>query len=126
MTRIFIISSHLMFGHGLESLLRGETKVDVVGQEADEETAIKRIKELRPHVVILDSNGPPPEPTPTVMRILQESPGTNVIGLSLQDNTLHLYRATQRVVKRLDDLIEAISHASSSAESTNFLNEWER
>jgi DNA-binding NarL/FixJ family response regulator len=122
MTRVFIISSHLMFGHGLESLLRRETQLEVVGQEADEEAAIQRIRELRPHVVILDSHGPPFEPTPTVIRILQESPGTNVIGLSLQNNTLHVYRATRRVVKGLEDLMEAISHASHSSESANFLN----
>ena len=123
MARVFIISSHLMFGHGLESLLRRETTLDVVGQEVDEPKAIERIKELRPNVVILDSSGPPFEPTPTVIRILQESPGTHVIGLSLQNNTLHLYQATQRVVTSLEDLTEVISQASPSFESANFLND---
>lgn len=122
MTRVFIISSHLMFAHGLESLLRRETRLDVVGQEADEQKAIERIKELRPNVVILDSSKPPFEPVPTVIRILQESPGTNIIGLSLQNNTLYIYRATQRVVLNLEDLMEAISHASGAAEPANLLN----
>jgi DNA-binding NarL/FixJ family response regulator len=120
MTRVFIVSNHLMFSHGLESLLRRETKLDVVGQEVDEQKAIERIKELRPHVVILDSNGPPAEPVPTLIRILQESPGTQVIGLSLQNNTLHLYQATQRVVTSLEDLTEIISRAAPVSEIANF------
>jgi DNA-binding NarL/FixJ family response regulator len=110
--RVFIISSHPLFGQGVESLLRQETGVDIAGRETDVDTAIERIKELRPHVVILDSADPACVPTPAVMRILKEGLEAKVIGLNLQDNTLCIYRGEQRVVEEVKDLVEAIEHNS--------------
>ncbi len=108
MTRIFIISNHLMFGRGLESLLRRESKLDVVGCETDEQKAIEQIKGLHPDVVILYGNGPPCDSTPALMRILRENPGIKVIGLNLKNNILYVYQTMQWVVKGLEDLIKAI------------------
>jgi len=110
--RVFILSSHPLFGQGVESLLRRETGVDIAGRETDVDTAIERIKELRPDVVILDSADPACDPTPAVMRILKEGLGTKVIGLNLQDNTLCIYRGEQRVVKSIEDLVQAIEQST--------------
>jgi DNA-binding NarL/FixJ family response regulator len=110
--RVFIISSHPLFGQGVESLLRQETGVDIAGRETDVDTAIERIKELRPHVVILDSADPACVPTPAVMRILKEGLEAKVIGLNLQDNTLCIYRGEQRVVKSVEDLVQAIEQST--------------
>ena len=104
MKRVFILSSHPLFSQGVESLLRQEPGVDIVGRETDVDKAIERIKELQPDVVILDSG----DPTPELMCILREGVGTKVIGLNLQDNTIGIYRGEQRVVKSIEDLIEAI------------------
>ena len=54
-TRIYIISNHLMFGHGLKSLLGQKENLVIVGQEAQIDHAIKQIAELEPDVVLLDS-----------------------------------------------------------------------
>ena len=104
MKRVLILSSHPLFGRGVESLLRKETRLDIVGWEADIDKAVERIRELQPDVVILDSG----DPTPEVLRILREGLGTKVIGLNLQDSTMCIYRGEQRVVKRIEDLVEAI------------------
>ncbi len=104
MKRVLILSSHPLFGRGVESLLRKETRLDIVGWEADIDKAVERIRELQPDVVILDSG----DPTPEVLRILREGVGTKVIGLNLQDSTMCIYRGEQRVVKRIEDLVEAI------------------
>jgi DNA-binding NarL/FixJ family response regulator len=93
-----------MFGRGLESLLREDAKLDIVGQEADIGRAFERIRELRPDVVILDSD----EPDLEVGHILKVSPDIKVIGLSLQNNNLYVYRASQRVTRSVSDLMEAI------------------
>lgn len=103
-TQIFIISSHLMFSHGLESLLHQETNFDIVGQEKDMERAIEQIKELQPDVVILDSNNAVSQVTP----ILHASPGVKVISLSLQNNDLYVYQAKQQAAKETEDLVKAI------------------
>ena len=108
MKRVLIISSHPLFGRGVESLLCRETGLDIVGWETDIDKAVERIKELQPDVVILDNADPACDPTPAVMRILREGVGTKVIGLNLQDNIMCIYRGEQRVVKSIEDLIEAI------------------
>jgi DNA-binding NarL/FixJ family response regulator len=103
-TRIFVISGHLMFSQGLESLLRKEAGLDIVGQETDFSRAITRIEELQPDVVILDSD----DAAPKVASILGASSGVKVIRLSLQDNNLYVYQARQRITKSVVDLLEVI------------------
>ena len=103
-TRIFIISSHLLFSHGLESLLYPEPYLEIVGQKRDMEQAIEQIKELQPDVVILDSDNADSQVTP----ILHASPGVKVVSLSLQNNDLYVYQAKQRVAMETEDLVEAI------------------
>jgi len=120
MRRVFILSSHPLFGQGVESLLRQEARLEIVGQETDVDKALERIKELQPNVVILDCAEPRCDPMLAVMRILKEGLETKVIGLNLQDNTMYIYRGEQRVVKEVKDLMEAIGPLSpepvSSAE----------
>jgi AmiR/NasT family two-component response regulator len=106
--RVLIVSSHPLFSQGVESLLRREVQLDIVGREMDVDKAVERIKELRPDVVIVDSGHPACDLTPAVMRILREGVGAKVIGLNLQDNTMCIYRGEQRMVKEVKDLVEAI------------------
>lgn len=118
--RIFIISTYPMFSSGLESLLSQENGLEIVGQEADIEAAIKQIRERRPNVVILDSE----EPTGRIVsntldRIAQENLETKVIGLSLRTNKIHIYRTTKQVVKGVDDLLQAILHDSAATHSNS-------
>ena len=114
MKRILMLSTHPLFSQGVESLLRRETGLEIVGRETDVDKAIGRIKELQPDVVILDSGDPACDLTPAVMRILREGVGTKVIGLNLQDNTICIYRGEQRVVKEVKDLVEAIESSPLS------------
>jgi AmiR/NasT family two-component response regulator len=74
----------------------------------DVEKGLERISELRPDVVIVDSGDRMRDPTSTVMRILRERLGTRVIGLNLQDNIVSIYRGEQRIVRGVEDLLEAI------------------
>ena len=114
MTRIFILSQHRMFGRGLESLLRQEDDLELVGQESDEKTALKQIKTLQPHVVIWDSYEAPDGSVSVVDRILKDNPGIRVVGLNLHDNNLYVYHLTQRVVKGSEEFVEVVRFSSPS------------
>ena len=116
MRRVFILSSHPLFSQGVENLLRQESRLEIVGREADVDKAVERIKELQPDVVILDGGDPARDPTLAVMRILREGLGAKVIGLNLQDNKMFIYRGEQRVVKEVKDLVEAIESSPLSPE----------
>jgi DNA-binding NarL/FixJ family response regulator len=108
MTSVFIISTHAIFGQGLENLLSQETVVDIVGQETDVTEGIKQIKVLQPDVVIIDTNGPPETSAATVMRILVEVPNIKVISLSLHHNDFYIFRALLGVATSPRDLAKAV------------------
>jgi len=119
MKRVFILASHPLLSQGVESLLRRETGLDIVGRETDVDKAVERIRELQPDVVILNSSDPAGDHAPAVMRILREGVGTKVIGLNSQDNKIFIYRGEQRVVKEVKDLVEAIKRSPLSPEQVS-------
>lgn len=118
----FIISSHLMFQHGLESLLSQQNGVDIVGRATNPDLAIEQIKTLQPDVVIVDSTKLSAEVISKIIRVLSDYRDTKVIGLNLHDNQLTLYQRNQSVaveyqklewqVDGITDLLNAISYNS--------------
>ena len=106
--RVFIISNYKLFGHGLKSLLSAEEEVNIVGQQGETTQALAQIRELRPDVVIFDSDEPPINYTPVILQILKEFSGTRVVGLNLQNNKLFVYHSSNWRVTSVDDFIEAI------------------
>jgi hypothetical protein len=114
MKRIFVLSSFPLFIHGVESLLHGRAGLEIVGREKDVEKGLQRIEELRPDVVILDSDSRACEPTLAVMRILGEGGDVQVITYSLQDNTMRTYCGEQWVIREVGDLVRAIEHSPFS------------
>lgn len=114
MLRIFIISNHLMFSRGLESLLARDVELKVIGQETDVEQSIKQIKNLQPDVVIVYEDirsGIPPSIIPEIFKV---HPRAKVISLNLQNNIFYVYRATQQVAVDPEDLFKAIKVAPVS------------
>ncbi|MCI0529571.1 MAG: hypothetical protein L0Y56_19185 [Nitrospira sp.] len=114
MNRILIISHHLMFGYGLESLLRQEMKLNVVGWETDIGRGIKTIEALQPEVIILDRDDALFDFASTLLTILNLKPGLKVICVNLQDNQLHIYQADHRLATSVEDLIAAIKEDQPS------------
>ncbi len=111
MKRIFMLSSSSLFSQGVEIVLRQKCDVEIVGHEADVDTAIARIKALRPDVVIVDNerSGGLTD-WALVMRLLQEQTGAKIVGLSPHDNTFSIYQGEQRELCRIEDLTRAIEH----------------
>lgn len=108
MKRILMLSSHPLFSQGVESLLRREPELEIVGRETDVDKAIERIKELRPDVVIVDSGDPEIDAESLMGYLLQHKLGVNVVGLSLANNTIAVYRKEQIAIAAVEDLIKVI------------------
>ncbi|MBN1995461.1 MAG: hypothetical protein JW953_22430 [Anaerolineae bacterium] len=102
--RVFVISAHLMFSRGIESLLYPEADIEFVGHAIDVDGAIEYIKTLQPDVIIIDGDSVGAE----IEFILKAKPDLKIINLSLQNNNLYVYRASQRVTRNVSDLMEAI------------------
>jgi len=108
MPSIFIISNHIMFSYGLESLLKQEPGLKVMGQETDAAKAIKRIEEIRPDVVIIYTDEALDSSSLIIINILKVHPKAKVIGLNVQNNIFYVYQASEWTVTRWDDLVKAI------------------
>ena len=108
MARVFILSDSSLFSQGVEALLRQETRVEIVGHEADLEKALERIRALDAEVVIVGSNDASCDPGPVAAQVLSQGLGTRVIGLSLQESTACIYRGERHEVQSMADLIAAI------------------
>lgn len=109
--RIFVLSNYLMFARGLESLLSQHAQLQIVGHGTDIDPALEQINGLQPDVVILDSSGFSQE-GPEMMSIFQAKEDLKVLSLSLQDNSLYIYQATQKSLQSVDDLLTVINDST--------------
>jgi len=114
MKRIFIISDQSLFGQGLDSLLRQESGLDIVGCERDVDAAVERIKMLQPDVVLREINEPQSDFGQITRRILREHNRLKLIELSLQDNAVHVYCGERRVIDQYTDLLGVIEAAGAN------------
>lgn len=115
MKRVFMLSSQLMFSRGMENLLGGQADVEIVGHESDAAQALKRIHDLQPDVVILDSKDLASASSRVVASILKEAPDAKVIALNLTNDQIRVYHGEQRTARCVDDLLEVIDQDGFSS-----------
>jgi len=104
--RVFILTDHPLFAESVETLLREQPGLEVVGSgEAAAET-FAHIAETLPDVVVVGASGK--EQEELVSRLFQETPGVKVVGLNLDDNRIRIYYHQLKVGRQVEDLVEAI------------------
>jgi len=113
MKRVFIFSNPSLFGQGIEGLLCQESGLDILGWETDLEKAVRRIKEIRPGVVILAGEEGTSDSATAVMRILKEGRGTLVVEVDLETHILHIYGEGRRLVREVKDLMDVIQYPAA-------------
>ncbi len=109
MKRVFILSSHPLFGKCIETLLGQDREVQIVGHTKDLDLAIEQIRTLQPDVVIVDSKEPEANRGKIMMQIMKEELKTEVVGLNLSDNTVLVCRGEQHTIKELGDFIAMVT-----------------
>ncbi len=119
MVRVFMLSRLALFGQGVETLLCREEGVEIVGRETEIEVAIARIKQLRPDVVLLDTTLQAGDLASIAARIFTAQTNTRVIAMSLQDNTVSVFRGEQRTVHEIQDLMHAITNGTLYSDSSS-------
>jgi DNA-binding NarL/FixJ family response regulator len=80
--RILLVDDHFIVRTGLVSLLSTEPNLQVIGEAADGEEAIKQFENLRPDLVLMDLRMPGKSGHEVTQRIRQLSPGTPILMLS--------------------------------------------
>ncbi|KOX12433.1 response regulator transcription factor [Nocardiopsis sp. NRRL B-16309] len=83
--RIVLADDHTLLREALREILLAEPDFTIVGEVGDGEAAVECVGRLRPDVVLLDVDMPHNPPVETVRRLLETSPRTSVIVLTMYD-----------------------------------------
>lgn len=86
MTRVLLADDHELMREGLRTLLAAQPDVEIVGEAEDGATAVRRVLELRPDIVIMDVGMPQVNGIEATRRLMAELPGTKVIALSMHSD----------------------------------------
>ena len=108
MKRVFILSRESMFSLGIETLLSQEAGIEIVNRDTNFGASIECIQRHSPDVVIVNCDDPEPELTSAVLSIFRDTLGICVIGLSLENNQISIYRGEKKQVRQVEDLLNAI------------------
>jgi DNA-binding NarL/FixJ family response regulator len=81
-TRILIADDHEVVRQGLRSFLEPDADLEVVGEAADGEEAVRLARRLRPDVVLMDLLMPGMDGVTATQLIRQEFPDTEVVALT--------------------------------------------
>lgn len=84
--RVLLVDDHALFRSGVKALLQRHDDFDVVGEAADSLEGVKRARELKPDVVLLDLHMPGVSGKDAVRLFLEESPDTHVVMLTVSES----------------------------------------
>ncbi len=83
---VLIIDDHALVREGVRGILETQGDLRVVGQAGDSDTAVALAAEEKPDVVLLDIEIPGGEATATARQILECSPRSRIIVLSMHES----------------------------------------
>ena len=83
MIRILIADDHAMFVDGIESILKGENDLEVVGRCYDGPSVLEFLKKTKVDIILLDVNLPGMNGIEVCKAVLAKSKGTKVIAISM-------------------------------------------
>ena len=85
--RVLLVDDHSLFRSGIRSLLQRHADFLVVGEAADGVEGIKRAKQLKPDVVLLDLHMPGMSGVETLQLMHQDCPDTAIIMLTVSEES---------------------------------------
>lgn len=84
--RVLLVDDHALFRSGVKALLQRHDDFNVVGEAADSLEGVKRARELKPDIVLLDLHMPGVTGKDAVRLFLDESPDTHVVMLTVSES----------------------------------------
>ena len=90
--RLLLVDDHALVREGIRSSLVHFSSVKPVGEAANGKEAIRKCKELRPDVVLMDLNMPEMGGLEATPLIRTKFPGTKIIALTVHDNKEYIFQ----------------------------------
>jgi two-component system, NarL family, response regulator NreC len=92
---VVLADDHAVVRSALRLMLESEPEIRVVAEAGDAESAIRYVSGHRPRVLILDINMPGGSGLAAIPEIRQQSPETEIVVLTMQDETAFAREALQ-------------------------------
>lgn len=92
---VVIADDQTLFREGIKDLLENEKGIEVVGEAADGEEAVRLVKKLKPNVVLMDIKLPKLDGISATRQVRLECPDTNVLVLSSYEDEAHVMESVQ-------------------------------
>jgi len=96
---VLLVDDHSLVRRGFRRLLEDESDMDVVGEAGDGEESIRLAKELRPQVVVMDCALPGMNGLQATRQIIENSPSTAVLMLSMHSENTWVRQAIEAGAK---------------------------
>lgn len=118
-TRIVLADDHVVVRRGLRLILEHVEGLEVIAEAGDVEETTRKVRAIRPEVLVLDLNMGGESSLGAIPRIREDSPGTAVVVLTMQNEPGFAREALQAgasayVLKESadDELVEAVQAAA--------------
>jgi hypothetical protein len=104
--RVFLLANRSLFAQGVQSLLSGQPGIEVVGIAQVGPEICDQVKDVSPDVVIIEAGLE--EQGRLITKLMECVPDAKVIGLTLEDNLLHIYYQQTKEGHGVSDLLDEI------------------
>ena len=123
---VLLADDHAILRSGLRLLLEAEDGLSVVAEAGDVPTALRKVRGHRPRVLILDLNLPGASGLWAIPRILEASPETRIVVLTMQNDPVFAREAFSSgalgyVLKEAADT-EVVAAVRSAAADQMYVN----
>ncbi|HSO99643.1 MAG TPA: response regulator transcription factor [Solirubrobacteraceae bacterium] len=86
--RVVLADDHVPLRRTLRQLLEREADFRVVAEAGDFETALREVREHRPHVLVFDFRMPNGSSAERIGRLHEQSPRTGIVVITMHENTM--------------------------------------
>lgn len=91
--KLIIVDDHRLFREGIKSLLAVTDDIEIIGEAEDGDSALKRVRELKPDVILMDINMPGLNGIRVTEQILAQQPQTRIIMLTMLEDDASIFHA---------------------------------
>jgi two-component system nitrate/nitrite response regulator NarL len=93
--KVLVADDHPVVRRGLQSCLAKQARLKIVGEAADGDEALRKSKELKPDVVLMDISMPGMNGLAVTEVLRKEAPHVKVLVLSVHNNRDYIFRIIQ-------------------------------